>query len=69
MTISKAKVPLSAWSTADELKFINGMVSRRALAGYIAAATKRADWGGVDVSVVVDAATRRLAWLEGAPAT
>lgn len=64
MTDTK-KACLPAWTTADELRFVGGLVKRSALAGYIDAATKRSDWGAVDVSLVVDAATRRLAWLNG----
>lgn len=63
MTIDKEKLVLSAWTTADELKFVSGLVKRRALEGYIHAATKRADWGAVDAKVVVGAAQRRLDWL------
>lgn len=65
MTINKEKAPLAAWTTADELRFVMGLVKRSALAGYILAATQRADWGAVDVSVVVEAAQRRLDWLKG----
>jgi len=64
MTIAKPRAVLAAWTTADELRFVTGLVKRSALAGYIAAATKRSDWGAVDVSVVVEAAQRRLDWLK-----
>lgn len=65
MTINKGKVALAAWTTADELRFVTGLVKKSALACYIAAATKRSDWGAVDVSVVVAAAQRRLDLLNG----
>lgn len=64
MTIATTKTTVAPWTTADELRFISGLVKRSALAGYIAAAAKRADWGPVDVSVVVEAAQQRLDWLK-----
>lgn len=68
MTIAKDKVVMAAWTTTDELRFVNGLVKRSALAGYITAATRRSDWGAVDVAVVVEAAQRRLDWLKGSAA-
>ncbi len=63
MTINKDKVTLAAWTTADELKFIAGIVKQGTLAGYVVSILKRSEWGAIDLVVVDEAARRRLAWL------
>lgn len=62
-----------AHTTDDELRFIDeiGVSSRcdfsiqQLLRGYIAAAKRRTDWGGVSPGAVIAHAERRLAQLGG----
>lgn len=60
--LSKGK-SAPAWATTEELNFIAGLRSRKALEGYLTAASKRADWGAIDPAVVIGAAKTRLAYL------
>lgn len=50
------------WTTRNEMDFIVGL-DAEALRGYLAAAEKRSDWGGLDAAAVKSLAETRLSAL------